>query len=125
MSKTQLEKLPDGTIKITITLPQEKIAATQNTVIDDLAKQINVAGFRKGKAPKDMASSQLNPEHVREEVLKRLLPQAYIEAVQEHKLNPIMNPKMHIEKIEEGEDWVFYALTCEMPEITLGNYKDA
>jgi FKBP-type peptidyl-prolyl cis-trans isomerase (trigger factor) len=31
---------------------------------------------------------------------------------------------MHIEKIEEGKDWVFYALTCEMPEITLGNYKE-
>ncbi len=122
---TQLEKQKDGTIKITITLPQDKIAQTQNTVIDDLAKQVNVAGFRKGKAPKDMAASQLNPENVREEVLKRLLPQAYIEAVQEHKLNPIMNPKMHVEKIEEGQDWIFFALTCEMPEITLGAYKDA
>jgi FKBP-type peptidyl-prolyl cis-trans isomerase (trigger factor) len=125
MTKTQIEKQPDGTIKIAITLPHDKIAATTNAVIDDMAKQINVAGFRKGKAPKDMAASQLNPEHIREEVLKRLLPQAYIEAVQEHKLNPIMNPKMHVEKIEEGQDWLFFALTCEMPEITLGNYKDA
>lgn len=125
MTKTQIEKQPDGTIKISITLAQDKIAAASNAVIEDLAKQVNVAGFRKGKAPKDMAAAQLNPENVREEVLKRLLPQAYIEAVQEHKLNPIMNPKMHIEKIEDGEDWVFYAMTCEMPEITLGNYKDA
>jgi FKBP-type peptidyl-prolyl cis-trans isomerase (trigger factor) len=121
---TQIERQPDGNIKITITLPSEKIAVTHNEVIDDLAKQTNVAGFRKGKAPKDMAAARLNPENVREEVLKRLLPQAYIEAVQEHKLNPIMNPKMHVEKIEDGKDWVFYALTCEMPEIKLGNYKD-
>ena len=71
-----------------------------------------------------MTATQLNPEQVREEVLKRLLPKAYIEAIQEHKLNPIMNPKMHVEKIEEGKDWVFYALTCEMPEITLGNFKE-
>jgi FKBP-type peptidyl-prolyl cis-trans isomerase (trigger factor) len=122
---TQLEKQKDGTIKITITLPHDKIAEAHNTVIDDLAKQTNVAGFRKGKAPKEIAATQLNPEHIREEVLKRLLPKAYIDAVQEHKLNPIMNPKMHVEKIEEGKDWVFYALTCEMPEITLGPYKDA
>ncbi len=124
MTKTQIEKQPDGTIKITITLPNGSIEAAHNAVIDDLAKQANVAGFRKGKAPKEMAATQLNPEHIREEVLKRLLPQAYIEAVQEHKLNPIMNPKMHIEKIEDGKDWVFYALTCEMPVITLGSYKD-
>ena len=121
---TQLERQKDGTIKITITLSQDKIASTGNTVIDDLIKQTEVSGFRKGKAPKEMAASKLNPDQVREEILKRLLPQAYIEAVQEHKLNPIMNPKMHIEKIEEGNDWVFYALTCEMPEITLGNYKE-
>src|ERR1700691_3984593 len=124
MTKTQLEKQKDGTIKITITLPKEKIVETQNVVIDDLAKQINVAGFRKGKAPKEMAASQLNPEQIREEVLKRLLPQAYIEAVQEHNINPIMNPKMHVEKIEDDKDWIFYAMTCEMPIITLGNYQD-
>jgi len=124
MAKTLLERQPDGTIKITITLPQDKIAETANVVVDDLVKQTDIAGFRKGKAPKEMATNKLNPEQVREEILKRLLPQAYIEAVQEHKLNPIMNPKMHIEKIEEGQDWVFYALTCELPEISLGNYKE-
>src|SRR5258708_15269532 len=124
MTNTQIERQPDGTIKITINLPHEKIASAGNAVIDDLAKQTNVAGFRKGKAPKEMAVNKLNPEQVREEILKRLLPQAYIEAVQEHKLNPIMNPKMHVEKIEEGKDWIFFAMTCEMPTITLGKYKE-
>lgn len=124
MAKTQLERQQDGTIKITITLPYSNIEATTNAVIEDLAKQTNVAGFRKGKAPKEIATERLNPEQIREEVLKRLLPQAYIEAIQEHKLNPIMNPKMHVEKIEEGKDWIFYALTCEMPTIDLGNYKE-
>src|SRR5438132_721836 len=109
---TQLEKQKDGTIKITITLPQAEIEKTQNVVIDDLARQTNVAGFRKGKAPKEMAAAKLSPENVREEVLKLLLPKAYIDAVTEHKLNPIMNPKMHVEKIEEGQDWIFFALTC-------------
>lgn len=124
MANAQLERQQDGTIKITIILPHDKIVATQSTVIEDLAKQINVAGFRKGKAPKEMATSKLDPEQVQEEVLKRLLPQAYIETVQEHKLNPIMNPKMHVEKIEKGKDWIFYALTCEMPNVEPGNYKD-
>jgi FKBP-type peptidyl-prolyl cis-trans isomerase (trigger factor) len=124
MTNTQLEKQQDGTIKITITLPHDKIEEEQIAVISDLSKQVNISGFRKGKAPKDMAASQLNPEQVREEVLKRLLPKAYIEAIQEYKINPIMNPKMHIEKIEEGKDWVFFALTCEMPEVTLGNFKE-
>jgi FKBP-type peptidyl-prolyl cis-trans isomerase (trigger factor) len=124
MTNTQLERQQDGTIKITITLLQDKITATGEAVIGDLIKQTEIAGFRKGKAPREMAASKLSPDQVREEILKRLLPQAYIEAVREHKLNPIMNPQMHVEKIEEGKDWIFYALTCEMPEITLGDYRD-
>ena len=48
MAQTQLERQKDGTIKITITLPQDKIKAAQDAVIDELAKQANIAGFRKG-----------------------------------------------------------------------------
>jgi FKBP-type peptidyl-prolyl cis-trans isomerase (trigger factor) len=122
-TRTQIERLGDGTIKIVLTLPQEDVAKTGTVVIDELAKHANVAGFRKGKAPTDLAANHLNPEAVREEILKKLLPQAYMEAVEEHKLKPIMNPKMHIEKIEEGKDWVFNALTAEMPEVNPGDYK--
>lgn len=123
MAKSTFEKQPDGTLKIVLTIPQTDINNVRDAVIEDLAKQVNVAGFRKGKAPASVAASQLNPEAVREEILKRLLPPAYMAAVEEHKLKPIMNPKMHVEKIEEGEDWIFHAMTCEFPEIDPGDYK--
>ena len=122
-ANTQIERQKDGTIKVVLTIPQEDVAKTGNEVIEELSKQTNVAGFRKGKAPTDIAASQLNPEAVREEILKKLLPQAYMEAVQEHNLKPIMNPKMHIEKIEDGKDWIFNAMTAEMPEVDPGPYK--
>lgn len=121
---TTVERLPDGTIKIAITLTPDQIAKTGNVVIDELAKQVTVAGFRPGKAPKDVAAKHLNPDAVREEILKKLLPEAYMKAVEEHQLRPIMNPKMHVEKIEEGKDWVFFAMTAEMPTIELGKYKE-
>ncbi len=120
-----VEKLPDGTIKVTLSIPQNAIKATREEVLMELAKKVNVAGFRKGKAPTDIAASQLNPEHVREEILKKLLPAAYMKAVDEHNLRPIMNPKMHVEKIEEDADWIFHAMTAEMPEVQLGDYKKA
>lgn len=123
VTKTPIEKQPDGTIKITLTIPQSDVAKVGTVVVDDLAKQTNVAGFRKGKAPAEVAANHLNPEAIREEILKRLLPAAYMKAVEEHQLKPIMNPKMHVEKIEEGQDWIFNALTCEMPEVDPGKYK--
>ncbi len=120
---TKLERLPDGTVKITITIPEEKIKKAHEEAVADLVKQASVAGFRKGKAPGKLVEEKLNKEQVREEILKKLLPQAYSLAVQEHNLKPIMNPKLHVEKIEEGQDWVITTLTCELPDVTLGDYK--
>jgi FKBP-type peptidyl-prolyl cis-trans isomerase (trigger factor) len=124
MSKTQIEREKDGTIKITITIPQATIATTYEEVLGEMAKDADIAGFRKGKAPKKLVEEKLNPDHIRENILKKVLPSAYLAAVQENKLNPIMNPKLHVEKIEEGQDWIINALTCEMPKVELGKYKD-
>jgi FKBP-type peptidyl-prolyl cis-trans isomerase (trigger factor) len=123
MAKSLIDRQTDGTIKLTISIPQEKINKARDEAVEELAKDANVAGFRKGMAPKKMVEEKLNPEHIREGIMKKLLPQAYMEAVQEHNVRPIMNPQMHVEKVEEEGDWVFNALTCEMPEIDPGPYK--
>lgn len=124
MAKAQIEKQADGTIKLTISLPFASINNTRDQVLAEHAKQVNVPGFRKGKAPEQLAAQQLNPAHIQEDVLKKLLPQAYMNSVKEHDLKPIMNPKIQIENVEEGKDWIFSAITCEMPIVTIGKYKD-
>ena len=57
--------------------------------------------------------------------MKKLLPDSYIEAIKAHNLKPIINPKIHVEKLAEGENWIFTATICEMPEVKLNNYKEA
>jgi trigger factor len=125
MANTTIERQENGTIKLTITLSKANIVKAQEEVIIELVKTADIAGFRKGKAPRKVVEEKLNADQVREETLKKLIPPAYMEAVEEHKLKPIMNPKLHVEKIEEGTDWVFHAFTCELPEINLGDYKKA
>ncbi len=125
MANTTIERQENGTIKLTITLSKANIVKAQEEVIIELVKTADIAGFRKGKAPRKVVEEKLNADQVREETLKKLIPPAYMEAVEEHKLKPIMNPKLHVEKIEEGTDWVFHAFTCELPEIDLGDYKKA
>ena len=120
-----LQKQENGTITLTITIPSSDILKTQTEVLSELAKEASFPGFRKGKAPVKMVEEKLGEEKIREEVLKKLLPQSYIKAVEEHKLRPIMNPKIHITKVEEGKDWQFTAQTCEAPTIDLTGYKDA
>lgn len=123
--KAAMERQKDGTIKFSITLPWAEVKKVRDEVIDEAVTDVELPGFRKGKAPREMVEKNLNQAKISDEVLKRMLPQAYIEAVQAEKVNPIMNPKIQIEKLGDGEDWTFTALTCETPEINLGKYKDA
>ncbi|MCL5438788.1 MAG: hypothetical protein M1268_02260 [Patescibacteria group bacterium] len=119
-----IEKLQDGTIKLTLTIPFSDVTKTKEEVIGLFVAESELPGFRKGKAPKKLVEEKIDQEKVREEILKRLLPKAYSEAVKDHNLRPIINPQIHIHQIEESKDWIFVALTCEAPEINLGNYKD-
>lgn len=123
MNNTTIERQQDGTIKLNVTLAKEDVEKARKEVIEEYAKQAKIAGFRPGKAPQSLVEEKVDPEKVREEVLKKLLPQAYSQAVAKNNIKPIMNPKINIEKLEEGKDWVFNALTCELPEIDLGIYK--
>lgn len=119
-----LTKAPDGTITLKIAIPQAEVAKARAAVIEDAVTNADIPGFRKGKAPKEVVLKHLDEQKLHEEVLKKALPQAYIKAVEEHKLKPVMNPKIHVEKIEDGKDMTFQAITCEMPEVKLKDYKD-
>ena len=122
---SQILKQADGTIELTITIPISVIEKARNEVIDEHTKVEELPGFRKGMAPRDLVEKSLSKDHVREDVLRKVLPQEYVDAVNEHKLNPVLNPKINVTKLGDLEPWEFKALTAEAPKITLGKYKDA
>lgn len=124
MNNTTIDRQQDGTIKLNVLLAKEEVEKIHKEVIEEYVKKAKIAGFREGKAPQSLVEEKMDTEKVREEILKKLLPQAYSQAVQKNNIKPIMTPKIHIEKFEEGKDWEFSALTCELPEINLGAYKE-
>jgi len=125
MTSSTIKREQDGTIVLTINIPSDMVKKTQAAVMESVVKNANMPGFRKGKAPKKLVEESVNPQKLSEETLKELLPQGYMEAVKTHSLRPVMNPKIHVEKLEEGRDWVFTATTAEMPQVTLKDYKKA
>lgn len=124
VNKSTLTREPDGTLKLLVTIPVADIQKTREEVIEETVKNAEITGFRKGKAPRNLVEERLDATKVQEEILKKLLPPSYVKAVEENNLKPIMNPKIHIQKIEKDKDWVFEATTCEMPEVKLGDYKE-
>lgn len=122
---TALERKENGTVTLTITIPWSRVAETKEAVVTTLIKDLEIPGFRKGKAPREVAEGKLDSGKVYEEVVQKLLPQAYSDAVKEHSLKPIVLPKIEIVEAKEKNDWVLRALTAEKPIVTLGDYKKA
>lgn len=113
----------DGTIELTFSIPWKTITATYEVVVDDFVKNAELAGFRKGKAPRKMVEESLNKNTVYEEAIKRLVPKVYADAIEEHKVKPILIPQIELKDAKEGSDWVILAKTCEKPKVEIGDYK--
>lgn len=122
--QSQLKHLPKHTLELSLTIPLDEVKKIRERLIDEAVKHAEIKGFRKGKAPRKKVEGQLDKVKVNEEILRTLLPQAYGNAIREHAVNPIANPRIEIISMEEAKDWQFKATTCEKPEVTLGDYKD-
>lgn len=120
-----IERLKNGTITLTIQIPWDTINRSKEAVMEDAIRNIELPGFRKGKVPRKIAEEKLDTSKIYEDVIQKILPQAYADAVRKHTLHPIIVPKVEMVEAKEGSDWIVKAHTCEKPELTLGNYREA
>lgn len=123
--KKELVRHPDGTIELNITVPTETVKKERSKVEKFFIENLTVPGFRKGKAPVEIARRNLNEEKVREEVLREVVTSEYKKAIEKYKIEPIITPHIHIEAYEEGKDLLFTAEVAEEPKVELGDYKKA
>lgn len=113
-------------IEITITVPHSRVGEALEKVYDDAAKEIEIRGFRKGQAPKNLVREKVDKAKAHGEVINRLAPDAYNAAVKEYLLKPIVSPRIELVQFEPEteKDFIFKATTAERPEVVLGNYKE-
>lgn len=115
----------DNAIQLTMTIPWSIIDETYNKVVDDMVGEAELDGFRKGKAPRAVVEPKLDRTKVFEEVVRRVIPKTYADAVTAEKIKPIVTPKVELKEAQEGKDWTVVATTCERPAATIGDYKKA
>lgn len=120
---TKITQKPDGTITFELTLTAPSIALEYQKVLQEAAKTATVKGFRPGKAPLKLVEAQSDQSKLYSHVLDRLLSPAYSEIIHEHKLVPLVEPRVTPKSMEQGKDWVMAVELATKPQITLGDYR--
>lgn len=120
--KAAVEKLENHQVVLEVEVEASRVEKALNQAYRRLVKEVNIPGFRKGKAPRFILEQYIGKEPILNEAAEIVIPPAYEEAVAEHQLEPIDRPEVEIVKVEEGEPLVFKARVEVKPEVQLGPY---
>jgi trigger factor len=109
---------------LTFSIEQAEIQKGLTTAFNKVKGNLNVPGFRKGKVSRQVFNRMYGEEALYEDALNAVLPEAYEAAVKEAGIDPVSQPKIDVDSMEKGQDWVIKAEVTVKPEVKLGDYKD-
>lgn len=109
---------------LTFKVDQVLIDKGLKQAFDKVKKNLNVPGFRKGKVSRQVFNRMYGEEALHEDALNAVLPEVYEAAVKEAGIDPVTQPKIDVESMNKGEDWVVTAEITVKPEVKLGEYKN-
>jgi trigger factor len=129
--QARVEKLPKNKIKLTISVEPKELISHFKHAYSHAAPTVKIDGFRPGKAPRELIESTVGVTRLLSEGLDMAINKAYIEALEENKLNPINQPSIAINKYpaygqseeEIGDGLEFTAEFMVFPEAEIGDYS--
>ena len=125
--KSELKEISPTQREIHIEVDAASLKDAYGTVSQKYARAASVPGFRKGYAPLDVVRLRYKDE-IKNEVLQQVLPAKVTEAIEEHKLQPLAEPHLHIDdaeniKVNGSEPIALHVHVEVMPEIPMPTYE--
>lgn len=120
--KIKVNKLNELKRELEIEVGEDKVKEKFDTVYEDIKKTTKIAGFRPGTAPRNLLEKH-HSKLAHEEVMKRLLPETYHDALEKENLDAVSLPE--ITDINLDAKSLRYKATVEIrPDIGIKNYKN-
>jgi trigger factor len=120
--KSAVETLSPTRAKLTVEVPFEELKPSLDAAYQQIARQINVPGFRRGKVPPMVIDRQVGRGAVLDQAINDVVPKKYVEALEANDLQPLAQPDIEVTRFEDNEALEFTAEVDIRPEITLPEY---
>jgi trigger factor len=122
--KTTVSEVGDSRVRIEVEVEPADVEKSIERTARELAGEMKVPGFRKGKVPAQMVIQRIGREAVVEETLRAALPDWYERALLASGVNPVGDPKLDVPSMPDaGEPLAFSIEVAVRPEAQLGDYK--
>jgi trigger factor len=102
----------------------KEIAPFWQEAIDEIVKNAELPGFRKGKAPKSLVLEKLEEKELQKKVLALALPAILESIVLKQSFTPISAPWLKIITLEEGKDVKLKIGFDIWPQVEIKNYRN-
>ena len=110
-------------VKLSFCIEAAKFEEAMKKVYAKNAKYFNIPGFRKGKAPYQIAEKYYGAQIFYEDAFNEVAEEEFEKELKENNIIAVSRPEVDIEQMEKGKDLKFSAVVQTKPEVTLGKYK--
>lgn len=124
MTKNTVEKQENNLVKIEITVDAKTAKDAYNKTLRRFSENINIAGFRKGKAPNNVVEKYVGTERIKVEAVESLFPAEFSKVVEENKLDLATRPSIEGFEFDLDKDLKIKVSVEVKPEFEVAPYKD-
>jgi trigger factor len=123
MAKKEVKEKENKNIhEVTVKIEGESWTQAIDKAFAEKQKTVKVDGFRKGKVPREIFEKKFGKESLYIDAADAVLQEAYIKAMDESKLIPVVQPAVDLKSLDEsGVEFTFKIIT--KPEVKVNKYK--
>ena len=121
MSLTKTESIEKNRFELQFSVDKATFDAAVTKVYNKKAKNINVPGFRKGKAPRSIVEKMYGVGIFYEDAINDLIPEAYEAAIKEAALEVVGQPEFDVVSLDDN-GLVLSAKVYVKPEVEIKDY---
>jgi len=120
--KSSVETLEGNKVKVYVEVEESEFDKDIDRAFKALAREVNLPGFRAGKAPRRVLEARFGVAPAREQALRESIPTYLAKALAEHQVDLISSPEIEITDGTESGPVEFDATVEIRPEITVPGY---